>query len=65
MEPRNPYDPLRPMPIEPHPAPFRPPREYPTPREQELGRVLKELLDKLTSIENRLKTIEDLLKTRR
>jgi hypothetical protein len=53
------------MPIEPHPAPFRPPREYPTLREEELGRILKELLEKLTSIENRLKAIEDLLKTRR
>ena len=64
LEPRNPYDPLRPIPIEPRPGPFRPPREYPGAQE-ELGRVLKEILDKLTLIENRLKAIEEHLKTRR
>jgi hypothetical protein len=65
LEPRNPYDPLRPMPIEPHPTPLRPPREYPGSRETELGRILKEILDKLTAIENRLKSIEEQLKTKR
>jgi hypothetical protein len=52
------------MPIEPYPAPLRPPRESPGSRE-ELGRILKEILDKLTAIETRLKTIEEQLKPRR
>ncbi len=52
------------MPIEPHPTPLRPPREYPGSREAELGRILKEILDKLALIENRLKTIEERLKSR-
>jgi hypothetical protein len=51
------------MPIEPHPTPLRPPRDYPGSREAELGRMLKEILDKLTAIENRLKAIEEQLKT--
>jgi len=53
------------MPIEPHPTPLRPPREYPGSREAELGKILKEILDKLIAIENRLKTIEEELRTRR
>jgi hypothetical protein len=46
------------------PSPLRP-GQYVGPREEELGRILKEILDKLTLIENRLKTIEEQLKTRR
>ena len=57
-------DPLRPRPIEPLPSPLRP-GQYIGPREEELGRILKEILDKLTLIENRLKTIEEQLKARR
>jgi hypothetical protein len=56
-------DPLRPRPIEPIPSPLRP-GQYIGPREEELGRILKEILDKLTAIENRLKTIEERLKAR-
>ena len=57
-------DPLRPRPIEPIPSPFRP-GQYVSPRQDELGIVLKEILEKLTVIENRLKAIEEQLKTRR
>jgi hypothetical protein len=64
LERPNLPDPLRPRPIEPLPSPLRP-RQYIGPREEELGRILKEILDKLTAIESRLKTIEEQLKTRR
>ena len=64
LERPNLPDPLRPRPIEPLPSPLRP-GHYIGPREEELGRILKEILDKLTAIENRLKTIEEQLKTRR
>jgi len=64
LERPNLPDPLRPRPIEPLPSPLRP-GQYIGPREEELGRILKEILDKLTLIENRLKTIEERLKTRR
>lgn len=57
-------DPLRPRPREPLPSPFRPPGQYLGPQE-ELGRILKEILEKLTVIENRLKAIEEQLKTKR
>jgi len=63
MEPSNLPDPLRPRPI-PLPTPLRP-GQYIGPREEELGRILKEILDKLTLIENRLKTIEEQLKLRK
>lgn len=56
-------DPLRPRPIEPMPSPLRPRQHIGPP--DELGRILKDILDKLSLIENRLKTIEELLKTRR
>ncbi len=62
LEPRRPLDPLRPL--EP-PSPFRPPGQYVGPRDDEAARVLREILDRLTAIENRLKTIEDHLRTRR
>ena len=62
MERPNLPDPLRPRPIEPLPSPLRP-GHYIGPREDELGRILKEILDRLTTIENRLKTIENRLKT--
>ena len=64
MEPRRPFDPLRPAPIEPTPAPFRPPGQYFQPRDDELMRLLKDILDRLAGIEGRLKVIEDTLKTR-
>jgi hypothetical protein len=64
MEPRRPFDPLHPTPIEPIPSPLRPPSQY-VPRNDENARILKEILDRLTGIENRLKTIEEQLKTRR
>jgi hypothetical protein len=64
LERPNLPDPLRPRPIEPLPSPLRP-GQYIGPREEELGRILKEILDKLTAIENRLKTIEEQLKTKR
>ncbi|TMI22467.1 hypothetical protein E6H31_02150 [Candidatus Bathyarchaeota archaeon] len=64
MEPRRPYDPLHPAPIEPLPSPMRPPSQY-VPRNEENMRVLKEILDRLTGIENRLKTIEEHMKVRR
>ena len=63
LERSNLPDPLRPRPIEPRPSPLRP-GQYIGPQE-ELGRILKEILDKLTLMENRLKTIEEHLKTRR
>jgi len=63
LERPNLPDPLRPRPIEPLPSPLRP-GQYIGPREEELGRILREILDKLTLIENRLKTIEEQLKTR-
>jgi len=39
-------DPLRPRPIGPLPSPLRP-GQYIGPREEELGRILKEILDRL------------------
>jgi hypothetical protein len=64
MEPRGPFDPLSPTPIEPHPSPLRPPSQY-APRSDESLRIFREILDRLTGIENRLKIIEENLKTRR
>jgi len=64
MEPRRPFDPLNPSPIEPNPSPLRPPNQY-VPRNDENLRIAKEILDRLTGIENRLKIIEEHLKTRR
>ncbi len=64
LERPNLPDPLRPRPIEPLPSPLRP-GQYIGPREEELGRILKEILDRLTTIETRLKTIEEQLKARR
>ncbi len=64
MEHSNLPDPLRPRPIGPLPTPLRP-GQYLGPREEELGRILKEMLDRLTLIENRLKTIEEQLKARK
>jgi len=43
---------------------MRPPSQY-VPRNEENMRVLKEILDRLTGIENRLKTIEEHMKVRR
>jgi hypothetical protein len=57
-------DPLRPRPIGPVPSPLRP-GQYINPRQDDLGIILKEILDKLTMIETRLKTIEEQLKTKR
>jgi hypothetical protein len=64
MEPRRPFDPLSPTPIDPLPSPLRRPSQY-APRNDESIRILKEILDRLTGIENRLKSIEEHLKTRR
>ena len=64
MEPRRPFDPLRPAPMEPPSAPFRPPGQYFQPRDDELMRLLKDILDRLAGIEGRLKVIENALKTR-
>lgn len=64
MEPRRPFDPLHPAPIEPLPAPLRPPTQY-AQRNDETLRILKEVLDRLTGIENKLKTIEEHMKTHR
>jgi hypothetical protein len=64
MEPRRPFDPLHPTPIEPIPSPLRPPSQY-VPRNYDNTRILKEILDRLTGIENRLKIIEEYLKTKR
>jgi hypothetical protein len=44
------------------PSPLRP-GQYIGPQE-DLGRILKEILDKLTLMENRLKAIEEHLKTK-
>ena len=63
LERPNLPDPLRPRPIEPLPSPLRP-GQYIGRREEELGRILKEILDELILIENRLKTIEEQLKTK-
>jgi hypothetical protein len=63
MEPRRPFDPLHPTPIEPIPSPLRPSSQY-IPRNDETLRILKEILDRLTGIENRLKIIEEHLKSR-
>lgn len=65
VDPRRPFDPLRPAPMEPPTGPFRPPGQYLQPRNDELARMLKEILDRLTAMENRLKAIEEALKTRR
>jgi len=63
MEPRRPFDPLHPAPIEPLPSPMRRPNQY-VPRDDESLRILKEILDRLTGIESRLKIIEERLKIR-
>ena len=60
MEPRRPMEPFRPA--EP-PSPFRP-VPYLGPKGDEITRVLKEILDRLTGIENRLKKLEELLRAR-
>jgi hypothetical protein len=57
-------DPLRPRPIQPLPSPLRP-GQYVSPRQDDLGIILKEILEKLTAIESRLKVIEEQLKTKR
>ena len=62
LEPRRPLDPL--IPMEP-PSPFRRPNPYGGPREDEVARILNEILDRLTGIENRLKMIEEHFKARR
>ena len=64
MEPRRPFDPLHPTPIEPIPSPVRPSCQY-IPRNDESVRILKEILNRLTAIENRLKALEEALRTRR
>lgn len=64
MEPRRPFDPLHPTPIEPIPSPLRPSSQY-IQRNDESVRILKEILDRLTGIENKLKIIEEHLKTKR
>ena len=61
---RPPLEPLRPGPGEPFPQPFRPPIPV-SPMSDELGRLLKEILDRLTTMDNRLKRIEDQLKIAR
>jgi hypothetical protein len=43
---------------------MRPSSQY-VPRNEESMRILKEILDRLTGIENRLKAIEEHMKTRR
>jgi hypothetical protein len=48
----------------PLPSPFTPPSQY-VQRNDESVRILKEILDRLTGIENRLKIIEEHLKTKR
>ncbi len=65
MEPRRPFDPLRPSPLEPVPSPLRPPGQYLGPRDDDIVRLLKEILDRLTLIENRLKHIEEAVKARK
>jgi len=64
MEPRRPFDPLHPAPIQPIPSPLRPSSQY-VPRNDESVRILKEILDRLTAIENKLKAVEETLRTRR
>ncbi len=64
MEPRRPFDPLHPTPIDPMPSPLRPSSQY-IPRNDDTTRILKEILDRLTAIESRLKAVEEILKTRR
>jgi hypothetical protein len=64
MEPKRPFDPLHPAPVDPFPSPLRPPSQY-VPRNNENLRIFKEILDRLTAIENRLKAIEEDLKGRR
>ena len=64
MEPRRPFDPLHPTPIEPIPSPLRPSSQYVS-RNDESVRILKEILDRLTVIESKLRTIEEHLKTKR
>jgi hypothetical protein len=59
MEPKRPFDPLRP--IEPLPSPFRPASQHTSLRDDELLRMLKEILDRIGSVENRLKRIEETL----
>ena len=64
MERRPPMDPFRPGPAEPFPQPFRPPIPV-TPVSDDMVRLLKEILDRLTTMDNRLKRIEDHLKIAR
>jgi len=64
MEPRRPFDPLSPPPREPLPSPLRPPSQY-IQRNDESLRILKDILDRLTGIESRLKIIEEHLKIKR
>ncbi len=45
------------------PSPLRPQNKYPTGNDDSV-RVLREILDRLTGIETRLKAIEDQLKAR-
>ena len=59
MEPRRPFDPLRP--IEPLPSPFQPSSQHPAVRDEQLLKLLKDILDRISSVENRLKSIEDTL----
>ncbi len=47
--------------MEPMPSPFRPPVPVVS---DEMGRVLKEILDRLNGIETRLKNIEQSLKSK-
>ncbi len=63
MEPRRPFDPLRP--IEPLPSPFRPPAQNVGLRDEDFARLLKEILDRVSTIEARLKRIEESLKLRK
>jgi hypothetical protein len=63
MEPRGPIDPLHPAPGRPL-TPFPSPEQYIPAREQEMGRMMKEILDRLTAIERRLVAIEDHLKVK-
>ncbi len=65
MEPKRPFDPLRPAPMEPLPSPLRPPGQYLVPRDDETARLLKEMLDRLTAIETRLKNIEEAVRAKR
>jgi len=63
VEPRRPFDPLRP--IEPFPSPLRPQGQHAPPRDDEMARLLRDILDRLVSMETRLKNIEDLLRSRK